>query len=86
MNGQILMSQDYFVARCVRHNREIKKRCYIWFDDSNDSLKLRVDYFINKTHIGSLAEYCKEPSCIYWLNWKISNAISHGYECLYKRM
>jgi hypothetical protein len=86
MNQQIIESQNYFIARCVRNNREIKKRCYIWFDESSDITQIRIDYFINRTHIGSLAEYCNEPSSIYWLNWKISNAIQYGYECLYKRM
>ena len=87
MNGKIYESQQYFINRCIENNRQIKKRCYIWFEDKDkENLEIRIDYFINRTHIGSLAQYCKEPSSIYWLNWKISNAILHGYECLYRRM
>lgn len=87
MNKQILDSQDYFVDRCIRNNREIKKRCYIWFDESDSNcLKIRADYFINRTHIGTAQENCNEPSSIYWLNWEISQANLHGYNVLYKRM
>ena len=86
MKDQILKRQDYFVDRCIKNNRQIKKRCYIWFDGSDKGLTVRIDYFINKTHIGSDAEHCNEPSSIYWLSWEISQAIQHGYECLYQRM